>query len=270
MFSKDADKCVKCKSKLNWLLYLALQLVPLTFFYLLVIVFNFSATKPPLTAYIFYCQLFTQIPDTIPFIKNLFKHNTNQSWFLYVTWTVCDIWNLDVLRYVIPPFCLDENLGAIESVFLELIGVLYSIVLIMVTFVVIEMHASNFRLIVWLWKPFHKCFVRFRRTWDPRSSVLHAFITFLLLSSFKTALVTYKLTYGIRVYSFHRSRFRCSLLSNQVLYIDPTIGLTEKTFRVPIIAMTVLFLILPPLLLMFYPTRLFRKITQSVCTVLVG
>ena len=147
---------------------------------------------------------------------------------------------------------------------------LYSIVLIMVTFVTIDMHASNFRLIVWLWKPFHKCFVRFRRTWDPRSSVLHAFITFLLLSSFKTALVTYKLTYGIRVYSFHRSRFRCSLLSNQVLYIDPTIDLTEKTFRVPIIAMTVLFLILPPLLLMFYPTRLFRKITQSVCTVLVG
>ena len=92
------------------------SMVPLTFFYLLVIVFNFSATKPPLTAYIFYCQLFTQIPDTIPFIKNLFKHNTNQSWFLYVTWTVCDIWNLDVLRYVIPPFCLDENLGAIELI----------------------------------------------------------------------------------------------------------------------------------------------------------
>ena len=264
VFSKDTDKCVECKSN-HWLLYLTLQLLPLTLFYLLVIVFNFSATRPPITAYIFYCQLFTQIPDAIPFIKNLFKQNTNQNWFLYVTWTVCDVWNLDVLRYVIPPFCLDENLGATESVFLELIVVLYSILLTIVTFIVIEMHASNFRVIVWLWKPFHKCFVRFRRTWDPRSSILHAFITFLLLSSFKTALVTYKLTYGTRLHSFNQSSFGCPLQKNHVLYIDPTVDIKGNSFIIPIISLAVLFLSLPPLLLILYPTRLFRRLTQCLC-----
>ena len=132
VYSKDVDECVKCGSKLSWLSYFALQLIPLTLFYFLVIIFNFSATRPPITAYIFYCQLFTQIPDII------LKHH------LKITPTQPLAHNLDSMAgefecatTQLPAFCLDENLGAIEAVFLELIS--YSILfLITVTYILLR------------------------------------------------------------------------------------------------------------------------------------
>ncbi len=55
-------KCEKCHDDKHlgwlWLLYLLLELVPLSIFYALVIIFNIRATAPPFTAFIFFCQLF--------------------------------------------------------------------------------------------------------------------------------------------------------------------------------------------------------------------
>ena len=92
VFSKVVDECVKCDSRFAWPLYLALVLIPITLFYIVVIIFNFSATHPPITAYIFYCQFFSQIvsPYNMSFIRHLFEAHTNHA-FLYLTWTVCDM-----------------------------------------------------------------------------------------------------------------------------------------------------------------------------------
>ena len=47
VFSKTTDECVRCDNIYAWPLYLALVLLPITIFYFLVIIFNFSATQPP-------------------------------------------------------------------------------------------------------------------------------------------------------------------------------------------------------------------------------
>ena len=75
VFSKAADECVRCDSKFGWPLYLALVLVPITVFYILVIIFNFSATRPPIAAYIFYCQFFSQIfsPYNVRIVRHEFE-----------------------------------------------------------------------------------------------------------------------------------------------------------------------------------------------------
>ena len=55
-------KCVECHDEhvgWFWLLYLLLELVPLTVFYLIVILLNIHVTSPPFTAFVFFCQLFT-------------------------------------------------------------------------------------------------------------------------------------------------------------------------------------------------------------------
>ena len=74
-------KCEKCNDRryLMWTLYLFLKLTPLTVFFIIVIIFNIRATSPPFTAYILYCQFFT----------NLFNSNV---FFLY-------------LRHQISPSC---------------------------------------------------------------------------------------------------------------------------------------------------------------------
>jgi len=42
----------------------------------------------------------------------------------------------------------------------------YPLFLLVITYVCIEVHARNFRLVVYLWKPFHRCFAKVRRNWS--------------------------------------------------------------------------------------------------------
>ncbi len=58
----------------------------------------------------------------------------------------------------------------------------YPLVLIIVTYKVIDLHERNFKTFVWLWRPFIRCLVQVRRVWDIRSSIIEAFATFLILS----------------------------------------------------------------------------------------
>ena len=262
VFSKVVDECVKCDSRFAWPLYLALVLIPITVFYIVVIIFNFSATRPPITAYIFYCQLFGQIvsPHNIHFLRHSFEANSNHA-FLYLTWTVCDIWNLDILRYVIPGFCLSEGFTNIGALFLELVTAFYPPFLIIITVILIEMHASNFKVVVFLWKPFHKCFSSFRRTWDPKSSVINAFATFLLLSSFKVCFSAFTFFYSIKIHSQDDSV--------TVLYIEPNVKLIDcykQPYFIPLILIFLSFVIVPMFLLSLYPTKCWKIACRRICS----
>ena len=257
VFSKVVDECVKCDSRFAWPLYLALVLIPITMFYIVVIIFNFSATRPPITAYIFYCQFLSQIvsPYNTHFIRHLFEAHTNRA-FLYLTWTVCDIWNLDILRYIIPAFCLSEEFSHLDALFLESLTAFYPLFLIFLTIVFIEMHASNFRVVVFLWKPFHKCFSSFRRTWDPKSSVINAFATFLLLSSFKVCFLAFTFFYA-------------SDINGYVLYIEPNVKLIDcykQPYFIPYILLLLSFVIVPMFLLCLYPSKCCKIACRRICS----
>ena len=259
VFSKAEDKCVLCDSQYAWPLYLALVLVPITLFYILVIVFNFSATHPPITAYIFYCQLLSYIVHNILYVRHQFETYANHT-FLYAALTICDIWNLDVLRYTIPSFCLNESFTNTEAAFLELISTFYPLILILLTLILFELHAYNCRIVVYVWKPFHKCFSSLRRSWDPKSSVINAFATFLLLSSFKVCFVVLSLIDRIKLHINIDDNF------DKVLYIEPTTkSIYKQVYFVPVVFLIILFVLTPFLLLFLYPTKLCKVITKWIC-----
>ena len=56
-----------------------------------------------------------------------------------------------------------------DALALEYVVAFYPICLILLTYVCIKLHNSNFRPVVWLWKPFHRHFVHFRRRWGLKS-----------------------------------------------------------------------------------------------------
>ena len=257
VFSRIKQKCVKCGSTFAWPLYLTLVLLPITMFYLIVIVFNFSATHPPITAFVFYCQLFTLFMSD-SHVRYPFEVNINHI-FLYTTLTICDVWNLNMLRYTIPSFCLNEHLTNIDAAFLEMIAAIYPVFLILLTIVLIEMHANNFRVIVCLWRPFHKCFSSLRRSWDPKSSVINAFATFLLLSSFKVCFLAFSLM----------DHFGINSIGEEVLYMEPTTkfrDLPKHACFIPVILLLIFFMLIPSLLLCLYPTKLCKFMTKHICS----
>ena len=177
---------------------------------------------------------------------------------LKVLLVLCGIWSLDFFRSVIPPFCVSSNIKAIYALALEYLVAFYPICLIIITYSFIKLHDNNFKAIVWLWKPFHRHFVYFRRKWDSKASIINAFTTFILLSFSKILFVSFTLLHSISVYHnlHHYGNPRC------VLYYDPTVEcytLEYSILSAIAVCVLVIFIICPTILLILYPTRLFRR-----------
>ena len=131
----------------------------------------------------------------------------------------------------------------------------YPIFLILITYVCIKLHDNNFRPIVWLWKPFHEHFVHLRRKWDSTASIINVFTTFLLLSFSKILFISFTL-----LHTFHLKYN--NYLSKCFLYYDSTVECNTQEYTIfSALASCVLliFIVCPTILLILYPTRLFRK-----------
>ena len=257
-------ECVKCWGHgYGWVLYFFVELFPITVMYFLVVIFHIRATFSPLSALVFMSQIVVYtIRLNVPL--HMYIEN-NITGFLYVALQVllvlCGIWSLDFFRAVIPPFCVSSSIKTIYALALEYLVAFYPIFLILITYVCIKLHDNNFRPIVWLWKPFHSHFVYLRRRWDSKASVVNAFTTFLLLAFSKILFVTFTLLYTFNIQYYNVYKYN-GLKEKCILYYDPTVEYHTQEYSIfAAIAVFVLvvFTLIPAILLILYPTRLFRR-----------
>ena len=251
--------CVKCEGRNYGVLwYILLEFTPITLFYIIVVLFRIRATAAPLGGLVFFSQNVLNIVNgrTALYTSLVYSTNWYTRVFLQIGLFMCGVWNLDFFHFNIPPFCVAESIGNVYAAILEYVSALYPLFLVMLTFLIIELHAHNVRLIVWLYKPFHKCFVQFRRTWDIKRSIINAFSTFLLLSYTKVIIVSFKLLNRTTLRSINGN------IVSILLRIDPQIpyfGRKHAPFAVfAVLVLTVL--VIPILLLLLYPTKLFQKL----------
>ena len=168
VYSYQFLSCVKCHdySYKNWLKYIAIAFGPLTVFFIIVIVCRISATSAKLNVFIFIHQIMalpalmrgiTAILAMNPPITPLEQVGVHTAPLLY------GIWNLDFFRTFYDPFCLHPDMSPLQVLALDYIVAAYPLVLIVLTYTLVELHDRNIRIVVLLWKPFHRCFSRFRR-----------------------------------------------------------------------------------------------------------
>ena len=255
-------ECSKCWGHgYGWVLYYLLELFPITVMYFLVVILHIRATSSPLSALVLMSQI---VVYTIRLNVPLHMYIENKvTGFPYVALQVllllCSIWSLDFFRSVIPPFCVSSHIKTVHAFVLEYIAAFYPIFLILVTYVCIKLHDNNFRPIVWLWRPFHRHFVHFRRRWDSTASIINAFTTFLLLSFSKILFVSFTLLYTIGIDQEPTSD---GAKIKHVLYYDPSVKIYTPEFDMFAAlagCVLVLFVFFPTILLILYPTKLFRR-----------
>lgn len=146
--------CVECNNfSLNWLKYVIIAYLPLTGFYILVLVFKVSATSGSFNALVTICQL-AAAPGVV---RNYYipHHSRASRMALKLVTVVCTVWNLDFFRSLYKPFCLHPSMTTIMSFTLE-----YAIGLLLV----ILTYIYRYTVVVFLWRPFNKCLSRFTRT----------------------------------------------------------------------------------------------------------
>ena len=89
--------------------------------------------------------------------------------------TFYGILNSEFFLHNVPPFCISSHLQLIHVAFLGYISAFYPMLLVILTWICIDLHNRNCRVIVYLWKPFHPCFVQLRRSWDVKNDIVDAF-----------------------------------------------------------------------------------------------
>ena len=251
-------ECAECSTKsYGWALYLLLELLPITVFYLVIVIFQVSATSGPLNVFIFSAQIIAYI---LNYNNSLFNAYGSQSWFqvtLKILITFYGFWNLDFFYSVIPPFCLSENITTLHTLALQYLPAFYPLLLIVVTYFFIELHDRNVRVLVWMWRPFHRCLAPFQRNlrWNPKASIVSTFATFLTLAYNKLIIVSGGLLIGSRVTDIRGNSSRYLVLAPTVPYF----GTEHLPFAILAIVVLSTFIALPPLLLIAYPTITFQK-----------
>ena len=101
------------------------------------------------------------------------------------------VWNLDFFRMLIPGICL--HLDTLQVLALDYLIAVYPMLLMVVAYVLVELHNSGFKPILILWKPFHNLSAQFRKEWNIQTSLMDAFVTFFILSTTKLFSVSFEL-----------------------------------------------------------------------------
>ncbi len=251
--------CTECSDyRYNWMKYIAVAYLPLTAFYVLVLVFKVSATTGSMNALVTLCQL-AATPSIIRFYF-IPKHRREYSKTINIVTTVCTVWNLDFFRALYKPFCLHPSMTTIQVFTLDYGLGLYPLILIVVTYFFVKLH-DRYTLVVSLWRPFNRCISRFTRTMNIKESLVQAFATFILLSYVKILNASFDILTPGQKYLKPDSQE----LDKQYWYYNGTLeylGKEHIQYAVLAIIMSVTFNIIPLLLLILYPFRCFRRFLQ--------
>ena len=100
---------------------------------------------------------------------------------------------------------------------LSFITSVYPVFLMVATYIFINLYARNCRVVHFFWKPFRACFVKFEQRWNTSDSVIYAFATFILLSSYTLTYHVGSLFLAISVHDINGTDVR------YVLYYDPSV-----------------------------------------------
>ena len=252
------SKCANCKENLfvkRMAFYLALKLFPITFLFFLISLFQLNITQGYLFGYIIFCQghsitarIMTQ------FYQLILTEVHNYKWILDGSLFISSFWVMDYTHFF-GDFCISSSLDSLNIYYLNYISVLYPLLLMLISYFFIELHARNFRPVIYIWKPFSVCFAKIRRL-NATDSIIHAYATLLILSFSTLNFNSYQLLKVTNVYYSNGTQ------TIGVLYHRPSIlTYTYQHLIQYSLVMVLLFVlgIIPTLLLCIHSIKMLRQ-----------
>ena len=252
--------CVKCSdSAWNWIAYILLLFVSPTILFMVLLIININSHSGAVTALIYFAHTVTSTaffyPAIITFSRSLFGY-----WPVQILLALYGIWDLDFMQFIVPPFCVSTSLTTLQLVSLGYVSSVYSLVLCIATYYMIELHARGNWLLVKIWLPFRKFFINYPNI---QFSVVHTMATFILLSYGKNFFVSFTLIQ-------FNTLVELDISSNTLKSLPPRsidlgslyFGATHAPYAVLGVLGCIITVILPLVLVIIYPTRVFPKLIQ--------
>ena len=260
--NKYAYDCVECKGrqKYNWAWYLLLELGPITLVCFIVILFGVSVAAPSMNAFVFFSQIVSVSYGTNPYtwffgVESISKKLSDPVFFLY------GMWNLEFFKDFLPGICLHDGLKVLHILVINYVKALYPMVLLGICYTCVKLYDRNFRILHILWKPFRYCQKVIYKKYQPKTSLVDAFATLIVLSYSKFMYVSFPLVNLISVYKLNGNSTGNSSLEylRYHYYFDPEEVLHHSLANIVYfllgVVVLVVFVGLPPIFLFLYPIR---------------
>ena len=245
--------CVACQDgHKNWWKFILAGFIPLTLFYFFMVFFNVNITSSRLHGVVLFSQAIS-MPALARIILLTFMTQPDMLMAVKILVPFYSFWNLDFFRSIIPDICL--NVSTLEALALDYAVAIYPLLLIFVSYILIELYNHDIGCIAYMWRPFYRAFSIFQGNWDVRTSVIDSFSTFFLLSYVKVLSVSSDLLMFTHTYSLDG-------VTSTRLYYDPTLPYFRgKHLPYALLAtfFLTLFVIIPSLILILYPFQFFQK-----------
>ena len=251
-------ECVECSNeKAGIVLFLFLVFVPATLFFLLIMVCGVDISSGPMNAALTLLQVNLAQVNQNP-ADYIFKSSNPLSYYFVVFLvTFYGIWNLDFLRYVIPPFCISNSLTSLQAQGLEYVIAVYPLLLIALTYTGVEMYDGENSVAIKLWQPFKKIFsMKYFKGLNVKYSLIATFATFLQLVYTRLFFISKE------ILNYAELKNSAGDTVSVVLAMDASVTYSS-TEHVPYIVLAVMMLLifnlLPLILLLLYSTRCFQR-----------
>ena len=250
--------CVKCpQGRANWWKYMLSAFLPLTIFYFIVVLFKINITSSHLHGFIYFSQVFS-MPVIARFITLSFSSNSRYLRGWNIVGSLYGIWNLDFFRAFDLGICLGTD--TLQTLSLNIAVGIYPLLLMVLSYILIDLYDRNFRLLVIIWKPFLTFFSLFHSNWGLRTSVIDAYATFFLLSNVKFLSASFDLLLPVKVYqlsSVNGFNYTWRLYNDATI---PYFGEIHLPYAILAIVTLSIFVLTPMVLLLLYPFQWFQKL----------
>ena len=253
----DGITCTDCsKHKHLWILNLLFQIAMVCLMYLMFALIQINLTSSPLNLLVTYLQFAVIVVkfDSLVYFKGVRYIGQVSSKVLF---TLCAMLNLDFLHMVLPPLCVSTNMKTVDILLFDYIIACVPLILTVFSFICIELYDRNYKLIVFLSYPI-RCFTSVHQNWNPRKRILTTFVSFFLLSYAKFLFVSLSFLLSVTLYNSKGE----AVPNSAILLYDPAIRPFDSEHIIYVVltfSVLLVFVIIPTLFLVLYPTRIFRK-----------
>ena len=258
LYSYDL-KCVNCSSSFQIkevFKFLAVSLIPPTVLCIVVAVLHLNVLRPPWSVFVLAAQVLSTpvIMQSWLNYANVKNHKQDRIASMVIA-TIYGPWNLDFFRALYKPTCISPSITTTQSYAIEGAIGLYPLVMLVVMYSFVTLRDRGCSVIVKIWKPFNFLLSRFHSKLNLKTSLIDTFATFLLLSYMKIGFAAFYVLTPTPVWSPDGS-YRLAV------YMDPSItyfGSSHIGYAVITLLLVFVVLIIPIILLFFYPCRCFHK-----------
>lgn len=233
-------QCSTCHA--TWAIYLAADLMLITILYIAVTIADVRVALSPMNTYVLFCQV---VVNLVKYMNSstLLSYTTNDttSLPLQVWLAFYGIWNLDFL-FGSPFLCVKSTL---QSMAFQYTLAFYPFLLFGVVFFC---NVLRLRYQICTWR-ICSC-----GRYGEKGSSFNAAVAFFFLSYTKILFVSISLLLPTHVYDIEGHD------NGTVLFYDTTItyfSIDHLPYAIPAMLILVVFVLLPPIFLILYPTRIF-------------